>query len=226
MLRAGMDLAAGTEPEPDDKRAVMLTPLVAAGDEHGVRRVLKADCGAVNELGLDGTSPLCAAALWGHMGILRLLLDAMASPSLRNENGPRWTPLHAAAIQEHGKACMLLLDYKANPKERDVEGVTPCDYASCSEAVWPLFAARGCERVAKNVLVEKGVLRKASGALEVQLQTEGGGPSAGPEPGRRGLVTEYSRPGSSTWSPVSTLLGQAHPRGRGRPAVRGRALRG
>lgn len=187
-----MDSIANIEPEVDDNRAVMLTSFVAHGDGRGVRRVIEADPGAVNELGLDGTSPLCAAALWGHIDILRLLLESMASPCLRNENGPRWTPLHAAALQEEGKACMLLLDYNANPQERDVEGVTPCDYASVSEAVWPLFAARGCERVPKTILVEKGVLRKASTALELELQ--GGSQEC---EGRRGLVPEYSRPGSA-----------------------------
>jgi len=89
---------------------------------------------------------------------------------------------------------MLLLDFKASPQERDVEGVTPCDYASVSEAVWPLFAARGCERVAKAGLVEKGVLRKASSTLELELEA-GAGAAAGS--GGRGLVPEYSRPGSA-----------------------------
>mmetsp|Transcript_140569 Transcript_140569/g.437152 ORF Transcript_140569/g.437152 Transcript_140569/m.437152 type:complete len:250 (-) Transcript_140569:338-1087(-) len=188
----------GVEPEPNDDRAVMLASFVASGDVRGVRRVIEADRGAVNELGLDGTSPLCAAAMWGHIEILRLLLEAMASPGVRNDNGPRWTPLHAAALQEEGKACMLLLDFKASPQERDVEGVSPCDYASVSEAVWPLFAARGCERVPKAVLVERGVLRKASGALELELRESA--PAEEPATaaaGRRGLVPEYSRPGSA-----------------------------
>lgn len=187
-----MDGLANVEPEPDDIRAVMLTSFVASGDERGVRRVISQDPGAVNELGLDGTSPLCAAAIWGHIDILRLLLESMASPALRNDNGPRWTALHAAALQEEGKACMMLLDYRASPNERDVEGVTPCDYASVSEAVWPLFAARGCDRVPKAALVEKGVLRKASSTLEVELQGDGA-----KDKGGRGIVTEYSRPGSS-----------------------------
>merc|ERR1719384_127431 len=117
------------QPEPSDDRALMLANFVAAGNEAGVRRVIESDPGAVNELGLDGTSPLCAAACWGHIDILRLLLEAMASPAQRNDNGPRWTPLHAAALQEQGKACMLLLDYRANPQMRDNEGVTPCEYA-------------------------------------------------------------------------------------------------
>mmetsp|Transcript_45133 Transcript_45133/g.125176 ORF Transcript_45133/g.125176 Transcript_45133/m.125176 type:complete len:244 (-) Transcript_45133:99-830(-) len=186
------------EPEPNDTRACMLATFAANGDERGVRRVIAADPGSVNELGLDGTSPLCAAALWGNVDVLRLLLDSMASPGLRNESGPRWTPLHAAALQEQGKVCMLLLDYKADPQESDTEGVTPCDYASCSEAVWPIFASRGCERMPKEQLVSKGVLRRASSALENQLAQEANMDAAlGGASSRRGLVTEYSRPGSS-----------------------------
>uniref|UniRef100_A0A7S2JCN4 Uncharacterized protein n=1 Tax=Alexandrium andersonii TaxID=327968 RepID=A0A7S2JCN4_9DINO len=194
-----MDGIGNIQPEPNDDRAVMLTSFVASGDMRGVRRVIEADPGAVNEVGLDGTSPLCAAAMWGHIDIVRTLIEAMASPGLRNENGPRWTALHAATLQEEGKVCMLLLDHKASPHERDVEGVTPCDYASVSEGVWPLFAARGCERVAKAALVEKGVLRKASTALELELQGEPGSAdgAAAAGQGRRGVVPEYSRPGSA-----------------------------
>lgn len=180
------------QPTANDSRALMLTAFAASGDENGVRRVIEADPGSVNELGLDGTSPLCAAAMWGHVNILKTLLDSMASPALRNENGPQWTPLHAAALQEEGKACMLLMEGRANPLEKDTEGITPCDYASVSEAVWPLFAARGCDRQSKSELIQKGVLRKASSTLEKQLERE-----ALEGPTRRGVVFEYSRPGSS-----------------------------
>mmetsp|Transcript_49120 Transcript_49120/g.105692 ORF Transcript_49120/g.105692 Transcript_49120/m.105692 type:complete len:235 (-) Transcript_49120:258-962(-) len=167
----------------------MLASCVASNNEAGVRRILEKDSDALHELGPDGTSPLCAAAMWGHDNMLRLLLEAKAAPDVRNENGPRWTALHAAALQENGKACMLLLKHSADPEAADNEGVTPCDYASCSEAVWPLFAAKGCERVAKAVLVQKGVLRKASSTLESQLRTGEGD--------RRGVIDEYSRPGSA-----------------------------
>lgn len=178
------------QPVPGDDRAIMLANFVASGNEPGVRRVIAKDPGSVNEHGLDGTSPLCAAAMWGNDAMLRLLLEAKASPGIRNDNGPGWTPLHAAALQEHGKACMLLLEYKAPPDQKDSEGVTPCDYASCSEAVWPFFAQRSCERTPKATLIEMGVLRKASTALEQELQ--GRGQDSG-----RGLVSEYSRPGSA-----------------------------
>lgn len=179
---------ASIQPEARDDRALMLANFVAAGNEAGVRRVIERDPGAVNEPGLDGTSPLCAAAMWDNISMLRLLLEAMASPNVRNENGPKWTPLHAATLQENGRACMILLEFKAQPQLRDAEGVTACDYASCSEGVWPLFAERGCERMGKGTLIEKGVLRKASTSLEQQLQGRDTG---------RGLVAEYSRPGSA-----------------------------
>ena len=55
----------------NDSRALMLTAFAASGDENGVRRVIEADPGSVNELGLDGTSPLCAAAMWGHVTLTR-----------------------------------------------------------------------------------------------------------------------------------------------------------
>ena len=59
-----------------------------------------------------------------EVNILKTLLDSMASPALRNENGPQWTPLHAAALQEEGKACMLLMEGRANPLEKDTEGIS------------------------------------------------------------------------------------------------------
>lgn len=60
-------LGWSVQPEANDTRALMLTSFAASGDEKGVRRVIEADPGAVNEVGLDGTSPLCAAAMWGHV---------------------------------------------------------------------------------------------------------------------------------------------------------------
>lgn len=192
------------QPDPNDDRAIVLATYAANGHLAGAKRVIARDPGAVNEPGLDGTTPLCAAALWGHTDMLRLLLESMASPGVRNENGPRWTALHAAALQEEGKACMLLLDFKANPEERDVDGVSPSDYASCSEAIWPLFASRGCKRTSKEELIQKGVIRKASASLEAQLEAERSAEAAEareaqglPDSTRRGLLNEYSRPGSS-----------------------------
>jgi len=185
----------------EDDRAILLAPACADGNLAVMRRIIEKDPGAVNEPGEDGTTPLCAAAMWGHAEAMKLLLQSKAAPMTRNETGPRWTPLHAASLQEEGKLCMMLLSANADPNFRDVDGITPGDYASCSEAVWSLFAANGCTRSSKEDLLKQGVIRKVSSALEQQLQTENDPEAQAsmglPPSDRRGILPEFSRPGSA-----------------------------
>lgn len=134
---------------------------------------------------------------------MRLLLEAAADPRQTNRMGKRPTALHAASLQENGKICMLLLSAKADPHATDDSGVSPSDYASCSEAVWPHFAAVGCSRTSKEELINKSVIRKASTALELELESKGGeraadvlGGGDGVQ-GTSGILQEFSRPGSA-----------------------------
>lgn len=162
-----------------------LSAAAAVGDAAACCRILQRGLTSASTCGPDGTSPLTAAALWGHCDVLQLLLDAQADTAQCHRRN-RETALHHAALQEHGKACMLLLQAGADPHALDVRGASPCDFAACSEAVWPHFAAVGCSRPSKEELVARGVIRKASCALEREL---GGAPG--------GVVPEFSRPGSA-----------------------------
>lgn len=78
----------------------------------------------------------------------------------------------------------LLLDRGAEPRARDVDGRSPVDYASISEAIWPFFAgsngsaaiairsldltirrlkriaAQGYKKSLKTDLIAKGIIRK------------------------------------------------------------------
>jgi len=109
---------------------------------------------------------------------------------LPNQNYPESTSLHASAQLEHGKVCMALLAARADPWALDRQGITPRDFASCSEAIWPLFADAGCLKTAKDELVAKGVLLKANPGLDRELM-QGAGRSA------NGILHEFSRPGSA-----------------------------
>lgn len=157
-----------------------------------------------NVWGLDGTTPLFAAALWDQPDIVRLLLSAAADPGQQNRSGRRPTALHAASLQENGKICMMLLGAKADPHSKDDVSVAPIDYASCSEAVWPHFAGTGCTRISKEDLVVKGVIRKASTNLEQELQALDSDrastvatATACSTPCTTGIISEFSRPGSA-----------------------------
>jgi len=167
-----------------------LSAAAASGALEVCKQILARGLTGPNCHGPDGTTPLCAAAMWDNADVVRLLLQAEADVGLTNSNGSRPTALHVAAMQEHGKVCMTLLAAKGDPYALDGKGVTPVDLASCSEAVWPLFAAQGCTRTPKDELVARGVIRKASSALERDL-------AGGDSSGNRGILPEFSRPGSA-----------------------------
>lgn len=178
-----------------------LSAAAASGSAEGCRRILERGLTGPNTHGPDGTTPLCAAALWGHADVVRTLLEAAADPGLTNLGGTQPTALHMAALQEHGKICMQLLSAKADPALRDGNGVSPADFAACSEAVWPLFASTGVERASKEDLVARGVIRRASTNLEEELQADTDGGAANNTFGgagtARGVLPDFSRPGSA-----------------------------
>eukprot|EP00899_Mesostigma_viride_P012412 jgi/Mesvir1/21171/Mv13905-RA.1 len=105
----------------------------------------------------DGTSALTAAATWGFANIVSLLLDAGANVGHASPH-TQWTALHAAASQGHGKVVMQLLNAGANPVAKDSSGRTPADFASTVDAIWPFFAAKGCDRATREELRAKGLL--------------------------------------------------------------------
>ena len=142
----------------------------------------------VDEPGSDGTTPLCAACLWGNAPVVKYLLETGKARVNAVNDGTLWTPLHAAAFQEHGKVIHILMLHGANPEARDAEERTPADYATLSEAVWPLFAACGCTKSSKEDLVRKGIIRKIE---------EGSGEEKFGDLDRSDVIKGLSRPGSS-----------------------------
>ena len=157
----------------------------------------------IDALGSDGVSPLCAATIWGHEEVVQLLLDAGCDPNVRNDDGTSSTALHAAAFQEHGKILHMLLAAGANGTLQDSAGRTACDFASISDALWPLFAARGFTRTAKAELIEKRVIRKVDVEEEKDedaLKNEGvasGSDAASDAAIGSSKLPFYSRPGSA-----------------------------
>jgi ankyrin repeat protein len=90
------------------------------------RRLLPA---ASNE---DRHRALAAAAQFGHVDIVRLLLDAGEDPSRYNPGGfhSHSTPLHQAALAGHEEVVRLLVERGARLDIRDVLwNGTPADWA-------------------------------------------------------------------------------------------------
>lgn len=103
-----------------------------------------------NQYSEDGFTPLCLAAFWGKADIVKSLLAFGADANLANI-GSGMTPLHAAAFQGHGKIVHLLLEHGAEVSATDKYGNTAANYASADDAIWPLFANKGCTRKTENL---------------------------------------------------------------------------
>ena len=169
----------------------------------------------LDALGTEGISPLCIATTWGHAEIVQLLVDAACDPNVRNSDGTHSTPLHAAACQEHGKIAYLLLAAGADAMRQDGEGRTPCDFASVSDAVWPLFAARGLDRTPKAALIEKRIIRKVSAPMpsgDDRDDEGGGGGSDDAGGGGGGSSSSSSRGSGSSTLPFYSRPGSAYVR--------------
>ena len=79
----------------------------AMGDADAVRGILKTDPGAVNMAALGHMSPLCVAAMAGHVSVVKLLLDAGAAVN-SPERSPA-SPLMVAAGAGHLDVVKLLV---------------------------------------------------------------------------------------------------------------------
>jgi len=99
--------------------------------------------------------------------------------------------LHAATFQEHGKVVHTLTLAGANIHIKDKGGITPIDFASISEAVWPHFSVKGAKKTSKDELLAKKIIRKIekgeSRRPESRIQ------SLSKRPGQKHAISSLSR---------------------------------
>lgn len=73
----------------------------------------------------NGYTPLHAAASYGHLGLIKLLISQYnANPNITDEDGD--TPLHVVCDLA---SCELLVELGADPNQRNLEGKLPIESA-------------------------------------------------------------------------------------------------
>jgi ankyrin repeat protein len=119
-------------------------------------------CGSDNCTDDDNcrNTPLTYAAWYGHVEVVRVLLEGGANVDRADADG--WTALHNAALDGHLDVCRLLLDWRAKVDPLNMRQNTPLHLAARQGhlSVVKLLVERGAD-----VSVKDGTGQKASDML-------------------------------------------------------------
>jgi ankyrin repeat protein len=121
------------------------TMFIAAmrGDDRRVRTALRRDPSLANEEDTCHHRPISAATRRGDMGMVRLLLEHGADPSLPEEGAPRGHALWVAVHDRRRDLVKLLLEHGADPNGMVESSGTPMDMARKEPELLALLRAHG-----------------------------------------------------------------------------------
>lgn len=102
----------------------------AIGKVERVKSILKRKPKLLNEFAPDGFQPLGLAAFFGHVEVVRFLLESGAEVDTPSQNGLKVSPLNSAAAGRHYEIALLLLERGANPNMRQADDFVPLHSAA------------------------------------------------------------------------------------------------
>ena len=147
-LIAAMSNTSNLQPDQKKKRrvrfpsSVLMQQAVTDGDLQEIKQLIgERGVAAVNEREPSGLPPVMRAVFEGQLQSLRLLVEAGADLSARDQEG--WNALHVASIMDDCKAAELVLKASKEDLTRvySVEGERPIDLAESPEMARTLLRA-------------------------------------------------------------------------------------
>ena len=143
-------LANETPMPPPDPKAVQMMDALRAGNRSSFRTLAAGTPKAGNLRGVDGSTPLMYAVLYGDLASVRQLLDGGADPNIRNDAGATALMWAIGDVEK----TRLLVDRGANVNAKSDDGRTPLLIAAGlpgSRAVVSLLIDHGADVSAKAI---------------------------------------------------------------------------
>ncbi|WP_167882252.1 ankyrin repeat domain-containing protein [Leptospira langatensis] len=142
----------------------------ALGNEERVRELIEGNPSLVHSYSPDGWTPLHLSAHFGHISLIKYLLDKGADIHAKSKSKFSLgnTALHSAVASWKTDAVALLLEYGANPNFTQEGGFSPLHIAASrqgSEQIVHLLLQKGADpdlktedgKTARDIAAERGV---------------------------------------------------------------------
>lgn len=84
----------------------------------------------LNSFSPDGFTALGLASFFGHLSLVKLLLDEGADPNIASNNQFKVAPIHSACAISHFGITELLIRYRADVNAKQIQGITPLHSAA------------------------------------------------------------------------------------------------
>jgi uncharacterized protein len=107
------------------KQKLDIFEAVSIGDKETVDQLLDKNPELLNSFSSDGFTSLGLASFFGHLSIVRLLLDKKANPNIASNNQFKVAPIHSACAISHFDIVKLLIMHGADVNAKQMQGVTP-----------------------------------------------------------------------------------------------------
>lgn len=126
----------------------------AAGLVEKCMQLVEQQPGLVNAVAPDGYQPLGLASFFGHLELVRWLLEKGAEVNSPSKNPARVMPLHSAVAGRHLQIARLLLEHGADVNARQIEDFSPLHAAAQNGQVEMvrLLLAFGADTQARSAL--------------------------------------------------------------------------
>ena len=100
------------------------------GNNEIVRQILDKNPEYLNSFSADGFTVLGLASFFGHLSLVKLLLEKGANPNIASNNQFKVAPIHSACAISHFDITELLIQHKADVNAKQRQGVTPLHAAA------------------------------------------------------------------------------------------------
>jgi ankyrin repeat protein len=112
------------------KQKLDIFEAASIGDNKTINQLLDKAPEFINSFSSDGFTPLGLASFFGHLSVVKLLLDKGANPNIASNNQFKVAPIHSACAISQFDIAELLIEHGADVNAKQMQGVTPLHSAA------------------------------------------------------------------------------------------------